>query len=91
MNVRGAYTRDRLNNWCRQVLEELDKFESSFLRLDRWLFSGSESGQTLVLGSLECTEIAFGRISLPERDGKLFQSNSLTTGFSAPWAGRRVG
>ena len=40
------------------------------------LFSGSpESGHTLVVDFLECTEIAFSRICLPGREGKLFQSN----------------
>ena len=46
---------------------------------------------TLVADFLECTEIAFGQVCLPGREGKLFQSNCLTTGFSVPWEGRRVG
>ena len=56
------------------------------------LFSGSpESGHTLVVEFLECTAITFGWISLPGGEGKLFQSNLLTTCFSVPWVGRRVG
>ena len=55
------------------------------------LFSGSsESGHTLV-DFLECTEMALSQICLPGKEGKLFQSNCLITGFSAPWTGRRVG
>ena len=39
---------------CHQILEEGDKFESSFLRLGHMLFSGSlESGHTLVVGFVE--------------------------------------
>ena len=54
------------------VLEEGDKFESSFFRLDM-SFSGSpESGHTLVTDFLECTEIAFSWICLPGREGRFF-------------------
>ena len=75
-----------------QVLEEGDKLESSFLEVGQMMFSGSpESGHTFVADFVECTEIAFGQICFAGREGKLFQSNCLTTGFSVPWAGRRVG
>ena len=74
-----------------QVLEEREKFESSLLRLDRRCFMALLRVDTLVAEFLECTEIAFGWICLPRREGKLFQSNCLTTGFSVPWAGTRVG
>ena len=50
-----------------------------------------ESGHTLVMDFLECTEIAIGQICFPEREGKLFQSNCLSTGFSVPWVGIREG
>ena len=56
------------------------------------LFSGSpESGHTLAMDFLECIAFAFGLICLPGREGKLFQSNCLTIGFSVSWVGRMVG
>ena len=69
---KGAYTRDCLNKvpagfrGGRRVL----KFN---LEVSQILCSGSpESGHTFVVDFLECTEMAFSHISLPEREGKLF-------------------
>ena len=43
------------------------------LEVSQILCSGSpESGHTFVVDFLECTEMAFSHISLPEREGKLF-------------------
>ena len=50
------------------------------------LFSASPEVDTLVLSFMEGTEI-----TLSWDEGKLFQDNCLTTSFSEPWAGGRVG
>ena len=71
-----------------QVLMEGDKFESSSLRLDRCCFLAPLRVDTHLLRALvESTEIAFGRICFPGKEGKLFQSNCFTTAFSVQWAG----
>ena len=88
--IEGEHTPEIDLTRYHRVLEG-DKFESSFLRLDRCYFLALLSGRTLVADFLEFTEIAFGWISLPGREGKLFPSNRLTTGVSVPSAGRRVG
>ena len=75
---------------CHQVLEYGDEFESSFLRLDR-CFLALIRVNTLVVDFLESTEIAFSQICLAGQEGKLIQSNCLTTAFSVPQAGRRIG
>ena len=74
-----------------KVLEDGDNFESSFLRLDRCCFMALLRVDTFFTTFLESTEIAFGKICLPGREAKLFQSNCLTTGFSVPSAGINVG
>ena len=70
---------------------EGDKFESSSLRLYRCCFLTLLRVDTLVADVLESTEIAFSPTCLSGREGKLFGSNCLTTGFSDPWAGKKVG
>jgi len=55
------------------------------------LFSCSpERGHIESCGVLECTEITFGWMCLPGREGKSFQINYHATGFSVPWVGGRV-
>ena len=43
------------------------------LEVGQMLFSGSpESGHALVVGFMEQSEIVFGQVCLPGREGKLF-------------------
>ena len=73
MNGRGAYTRDRLNK-VPPGFRGGRRDWKFILEVGQMLSGSPESGHTLVVDFLECTEIAFGRICLPRREGKLFQS-----------------
>ena len=78
--MKGEHTPKKDSTRHHQVLEEEDKFESSFLSLDRCCFLALLRVDTrLVAVFLECSGIVFGRICFPGRKGKLFQSNCLTT------------
>ena len=62
------------------------------LRVQLWgwqmLFSSfPECAHTLVLHFVEWSEVDFGRICLPRREGKLFEGNYLTTAFWVPGSG----
>ena len=83
--MEGEHTPEIDLTMCHQILEEGDcKF---IIEVGQMLFSGSPgSGYTLLVDFLESTEITFGQISLQGREGKLFQSNCLTTAFGVPWA-----
>ena len=62
------------------------------LEIRKMLFSDSPEGRyTLVLSFVEGTEITLSWVCFPWDKGKLFQDNCLTTSFSEPWAGGRVG
>ena len=71
-----------------QVLKEGDKFESSFLRLDKCCFLALfRVDKHLVAGFVELSEDAFGQISLPGEECKLFYSNCLSIGFQVSRVG----
>ena len=56
-----------------------------------WFSGSAENVHTLVADFLECTEITFGQISFPGREGTLFQGNSLITGFNQCTLGDKRG
>ena len=62
------------------------------LEMRKILFSGSPEGRyTLVPSFIKGTETTLSWVCLPWGKGKLFQDNCLTTSFSEPRAGERVG
>ena len=63
--MEGEHTPEIDLTRCHQVSEDRDKFETSFLRLDRCCFLALLRVDTFVADFLESTEITFGRIRLP--------------------------
>ena len=94
---RGASTRDGQNKTPPGFRGWRQVWKFNF-KVGQMLFSGSPaSGHMLVAMRLlslrfwNALRLLSVRFCLPGREGKLFQSNCLTTGFSVSWVGRRGG
>ena len=84
--MEGEHTPEKDLTRHPQVLEEGDQFESSILRLDKCFLSFLRVDTHLLRAFWNALRLPLVRlgISLLGREGKLFQSNCLTTGFSVP-------